>query len=93
MFSGKTTELIRRLKRYRFADYRCMLIRYAKDDRYSSSDVATHDKQTLPAVSVVQLSHLEPDSDNYDVLGIDEGQFVSIILGISQSLMYVNTNI
>lgn len=77
MFSGKSTELIRRLKRYRFADYRCMIVRYAKDVRYSASDVSTHDKQTLPAISAVELSSLEDDTANFDVIGIDEGQFVS----------------
>lgn len=78
MFSGKSTELIRRLKRYRFANYRCMIVRYAKDLRYSSTDVATHDRQYLPAISAMQLSTLEPDTVNFDVIGIDEGQFVSI---------------
>lgn len=77
MFSGKSTELIRRLKRYRFADYRCMIVRYANDVRYSASDVATHDKQTLPAINAVELSSLEVDAANFDVIGIDEGQFVS----------------
>lgn len=76
MFSGKTTELIRRLKRYQFASFRCMLVRYAKDDRYSTSEVATHDKQSLPAISAVHLSSLKNNTDNIDVIGIDEGQFV-----------------
>ncbi|KAG8268899.1 Thymidine kinase, cytosolic [Homalodisca vitripennis] len=75
MFSGKTTELIRRLKRYRFANYRCMIIRYANDLRYSCTDVSTHDRQKLPATSATQLSPLEPEMDEIDVIGIDEGQF------------------
>uniref|UniRef100_A0A1B6M596 Thymidine kinase n=1 Tax=Graphocephala atropunctata TaxID=36148 RepID=A0A1B6M596_9HEMI len=75
MFSGKTTELIRRLKRYQFANYRCMIVRYAKDLRYSSTEVATHDRQKLPAVSMMELTPLESETENIDVIGIDEAQF------------------
>lgn len=89
MFSGKTTELIRRVKRYRFADYRCMLIRYANDNRYSNTDLATHDKQTVSAVCAVQLSHLESESENFDVFGIDEGQFVRNIKYINFSIKHL----
>lgn len=77
MFSGKTTELIRRLKRYTFAQYRCLMIKYLKDTRYSEESVATHDGQSLPAASCTLLSQTKPMLDNFDVIGIDEGQFVS----------------
>lgn len=77
MFSGKTTELIRRLKRYKFANYRCVIVRYEKDNRYAPDKVATHDQQTLPAVLATELKHLELNYDCIDVIGIDEGQFVS----------------
>lgn len=79
MFSGKTTELIRRLKRYTFAQYRCLIIKYLKDTRYSAESVATHDGQSLPAFSCTHLSQANSILDNYDVIGIDEGQFVSQI--------------
>uniref|UniRef100_A0A1B6CY01 Thymidine kinase n=1 Tax=Clastoptera arizonana TaxID=38151 RepID=A0A1B6CY01_9HEMI len=75
MFSGKTTELIRRLKRYQFANYRCSIFRYAKDDRYSKTEIATHDRCSLPAVSAVALSQYENEMDDFEVIGIDEGQF------------------
>ncbi|XP_054281708.1 thymidine kinase, cytosolic-like isoform X3 [Macrosteles quadrilineatus] len=75
MFSGKTTELIRRLKRYRFADYRCMLVRYANDNRYSTKDVSTHEGHRLPAISAVKLADVNVDTSHFDVIGIDEGQF------------------
>ena len=77
MFSGKTTELIRRIKRYQIAKYRCLLVRYAKDVRYSTTAVATHDKQQLDAVSSEVLSTLTNATDEVNVIGIDEGQFVS----------------
>lgn len=79
MFSGKTTELIRRMKRYQIAKYRCLIVRYAKDVRYSVSGIATHDKQELAAVSAEKLSSLSHITHDVNVIGIDEGQFVSIL--------------
>lgn len=78
MFSGKTSELIRRMKRYQIARYKCLIVRYAKDSRYSTSGIATHDKQELTAVSAEQLSTLRHMTSEVNVIGIDEGQFVSI---------------
>ena len=43
MFAGKTTELIRRVKRHQLRPYSVLVIRYDKDDRYSINDIATHD--------------------------------------------------
>uniref|UniRef100_A0A2K6CUY9 Thymidine kinase n=1 Tax=Macaca nemestrina TaxID=9545 RepID=A0A2K6CUY9_MACNE len=51
MFSGKSTELMRRVRRFQVAQYKCLVIKYAKDTRYSSS-FCTHDRNTwrpLPA--------------------------------------------
>lgn len=39
-----STELMRRVRRFQLAQYRCLLVKYAKDTRYSSSGVSTHDK-------------------------------------------------
>jgi len=44
MFSGKTTELFRRVKRYTIAEKRCLLVKYIRDTRYSVDEAATHDK-------------------------------------------------
>jgi len=44
MFSGKTTELLRQLKRHSIAQHKCLLIKYAGDTRYSIEAVSTHDK-------------------------------------------------
>ncbi|KAJ8037266.1 Thymidine kinase, cytosolic [Holothuria leucospilota] len=75
MFSGKTTELVRRIKRYQIANYKCLLIKYAKDVRYDQTAVATHDRQTCNAVSATRLSDLIDDAASHEVIGIDEGQF------------------
>ena len=76
MFSGKSTELIRRLKRYQIARYECLIVRYSKDNRYSDKGIATHDKQSLKAISANLCQQLTDKVDYYDVIGIDEGQFV-----------------
>ncbi|ESO85025.1 hypothetical protein LOTGIDRAFT_236045 [Lottia gigantea] len=75
MFSGKTTELVRRLKRYQIANYNVLVIKYSKDTRYDDNDIATHDRQTLPAVSTEKLYDLKSKAQQFEVIGIDEGQF------------------
>lgn len=75
MFSGKTTELMRRLKRYQIAKHKCLIIKYANDNRYDSDGIATHDRQVLPAVAAMDLKDLKSKADEYTVIGIDEGQF------------------
>ncbi|KAL4241010.1 Thymidine kinase [Mactra antiquata] len=75
MFSGKTTELMRRMKRYQIANYKCIVIKYAKDTRYDEGGIATHDRQTLPAVAATELKELQRLSEEYEIIGIDEGQF------------------
>jgi thymidine kinase len=44
MFSGKSTELIRRIRRHTIAKQRCFVIKYAADSRYSVENMATHDR-------------------------------------------------
>merc|ERR1719189_3106987 len=73
MFSGKSTELIRRLKRYQIARYNCLIIKYAKDIRYDQEAIATHDQQTLKAISASKLRELKVNLEDFDVIGIDEG--------------------
>lgn len=89
MFSGKTTELIRRLRRYNCAGKRCHLIKYAHDDRYSADKAATHDRQEADAVgaTVLDLS----DATTFpvtaaDVFGIDEGQFFPNLSTVAERL-------
>lgn len=84
MFSGKTTELLRRIKRYQYANYRCLLIRYAKDDRYDTEQVATHDQQKMQAVSAVELGKVTHSTRDIDVIGIDEGQFFPDIVSFCE---------
>ncbi|XP_070580666.1 thymidine kinase, cytosolic-like [Ptychodera flava] len=75
MFSGKTTELIRRIKRFQIANHSCLIIKYAKDDRYDKNGVATHDREVKTAVAATELCNVKKTAMDYDVIGIDEGQF------------------
>ena len=86
MFSGKSTELLRRLKRCQIAVLRCLLIKYEKDDRYSEDLFSTHDGQQLKAIKCHKLNSIEGACSEFDVIAIDEGQFVSdLLLTDSQS--------
>ena len=44
MFSGKSTELLRRVRRYSVANHRCLVIKYKADTRYSDENLSTHDR-------------------------------------------------
>ncbi|KAM7426030.1 Thymidine kinase [Porites harrisoni] len=86
MFSGKTTELLRRIKRYQVANHSCMVIKYEKDNRYDADGVATHDRQTLRASACSVLGHIKQKAMDYSVLGIDEGQFFPDIVEFSEEM-------
>lgn len=77
MFSGKTTELMRRIKRYQFANHTCLVIKYANDSRYDKENLSTHDRITLSAETAYELTPIlaRQDLDQFSVIGIDEGQF------------------
>jgi thymidine kinase len=73
MFSGKTTELLRRLRRYQIAQQKCLVIKYAGDDRYDPNELTTHDQAKHAATCVVRrLEHVQ--WSDYTVIGIDECQ-------------------
>lgn len=75
MFSGKSTELMRRVRRFQVAQYNCLVVKYAKDTRYSDTGMATHDKNTMDAVSANCLADVRALALKACVIGIDEGQF------------------
>jgi thymidine kinase len=75
MFSGKTEELIRRLKRARIARQQVEIFKPALDTRFSMSDVVSHDANAIPSTSVDSASQIILLSSEADVIGIDEAQF------------------
>jgi len=72
MFSGKSTELIKRVDRLRQANQRCLLVNHVLDSR-TGNFVKTHDDITLEAVKTDDLATL--NIKHFDVILIDEGQF------------------
>jgi thymidine kinase len=84
MFAGKTTELLRCLKRHKISKKRCLLIKAEKDKRYSENNVSSHDAEQMTAITVNDLFKIENTIFNYDVIGIDEGQFFSNIKEFSE---------
>ncbi len=75
MFSGKTEELIRRLRRAEFAKQRVEIFKPAIDVRYSDEEVVSHDKNTILSTPVDTSSSILLLSSDIDVVGIDEAQF------------------
>lgn len=75
MFSGKTEELIRRLKRAEFAKQRVEIFKPAIDTRYSDVKVVSHDRHSIPSTPVDSSSSILLLSADIDVVGIDEAQF------------------
>lgn len=75
MFSGKTEELIRRLKRASFANLNIEIFKPAIDKRYSESQVVSHDSNSILSTQVESSSNIPLMVNDSDVIGIDEAQF------------------
>ena len=75
MFSGKTEELIRRLKRAKFAKQRVEIFKPKIDTRYSEEDVVSHDRTAIRSTPVESSGSILLMSSEVDVIGIDEAQF------------------
>lgn len=76
MFSGKTEELIRRMKRAEFARQKVEIFKPAIDTRYSEEDVVSHDRHSIPSTPIESSSSILLLSSDIDVVGIDEAQFL-----------------
>lgn len=75
MFSGKTEELIRRLKRASFAKQRVEIFKPAIDTRYSNDEVISHDRNSIQSTPIDSSASILLFSSEIDVVGIDEAQF------------------
>ena len=75
MFSGKTEELIRRLRRAQFAKQKVEIFKPAVDLRYDSELVTSHDQNQIPSTPVPAAANIPILADGCDVVGIDEAQF------------------
>lgn len=75
MFAQKTTELLRRIRRYQSIDCHVLVINYIADTRYGTECIASHDKEREQAVCVHRLREVDALVKDYQVIIIDEGQF------------------
>ena len=75
MFSGKTEELIRRLKRAKFAKQKVEIFKPAIDTRYDDDSVVSHDSNEIHSTPVPAAANIPILADSCDVVGIDEAQF------------------
>lgn len=75
MFSGKTEELIRRLKRIQFTDQSIEVYKPKVDDRYHNEKVVSHDATDFEAITVGKASEIKDHFKRSNVVAIDEAQF------------------
>lgn len=89
MFSGKTEELIRRLRRARIARQKVALFKPAIDTRYDAEAVVSHDASVLPAEVIDAADQIVLLAGDADVIGVDEAQFfgpelVDVVEGLAR---------
>ncbi len=75
MFSGKTEELLRRVRRAHYGGLRTILFKPKMDDRYSSTEVVSHDSNRNISTPIEHPNEIENLSSGYDLIAIDEAQF------------------
>ncbi len=78
MFSGKTEELIRRLRRAEFAKQKVEIFKPKIDIRYSDEDVVSHNENTIRSTPVETAANILLLAADVDVIGIDEAQFFDL---------------
>lgn len=75
MFSGKTEELIRRIRRAEIARQRVKVFKPKIDTRYSNEEIVSHSEQSYPSEMIENAEEILEKSFDYEVIGIDEAQF------------------
>jgi thymidine kinase len=90
MFSGKTEELLRRVKRAQIGRQKVQVFKPQIDNRYSVDHVQSHDANKVLSIPVASARHiLELVDDNTRVVGIDEAQFFDdAVVDVAQKLAY-----
>lgn len=75
MFSGKTEELIRRLRRAQIAKQKVKIFKPRIDARYSENSIVSHNERSLPSILIDDIIEVLSYADDAQVIGIDEAQF------------------
>ena len=77
MFSGKTEELIRRIRRAEIAKMNTIIFKPNIDNRYSSNHIVSHNQSKMKSIVIEDINEILENSTEMDVIGIDEAQFFS----------------
>ena len=95
MYSGKTTELMRRLRRYSHAKKAVVVVKFSGDTRYTDQDeISSHDRVTMRAIPACLLSSIPAHLVNgCDVIGIDEGQFFPDLIDFVEAALAANKTV
>jgi len=94
MFSGKTEELIRRLRRAEIARQKVEIFKPSIDMRYSATEVVSHDENTIRSTTVDHSATILLLSGDVDVIGIDEAQFFDPgLIDICNQLAYMGIRV
>jgi thymidine kinase len=87
MFSGKTEELIRRLRRAQFANQKTEIFKPLLDTRYNETAIVSHNANSIPSTPVEHASNILLYASQVEVIGIDEAQFFDEeLISVAQQL-------
>lgn len=87
MFSGKTEELIRRLRRAQIARQKVVIFKPRIDNRYSANQIVSHNTQALESIVIDKAEEILQLAKDAHVVGIDEAQFFDMsVVGVCESL-------
>jgi thymidine kinase len=75
MFSGKTEELIKRIRRAKFAKQKVIIFKPSIDTRYNKNQIVSHDSSAIDCIAISKPIEMISLAKNYDVIGVDEIQF------------------
>ena len=90
MFSGKSTRLIEIIRKYIYKSKKTIMIKFQGDNRYSNkSEIITHDLTKYESIECKKLYDSFEKLKNYDVIGIDEGQFFPDLVEICEKLAFL----
>ena len=90
MFSGKSTRLIEQMRKYVYKAKKTIMVKYYADQRYSEkSEVVTHDLIKYDSINCKLLRNSFETLKQYDVIGIDEGQFFADLVEVCEELALI----
>ena len=94
MFSGKSTRLIETIRKCVYKNKKTIMIKFIDDQRYTKkSEVVTHDQIKYDSIDCKNLTESFDLLKDYDIIGIDEGQFFPDLVEISEKLAHLNKTV